>query len=386
MSALWLFLGIVPFLLINCEQKVYPFRIVLFQGDAYYDYSTLPNLLYQAKWLKLHREKPEWELRGYVNGVFPPLQTFARWYVGKFRLELLPNGIDFFIPSAEERLAISLWGEDIKKGIWSEPSASSFAPVREFPLPGNHKWTIQAVEQPKDSLTAIREKNVLNLLFVEQAEFSTLVRWIQNHPWFDLVVGNISLMNEPVQRYETTWIVSLPPAQHRNFSVLEGTYSRGYIQKVIYQDKKISLEVSPAEAEDLLELAKKLGYDTFKGFRYAGVKTCERCHVEQILAWGKTKHAQAYRTLQNLFEDYNPECLPCHTTGWNEGGFSNFQVARAFINVQCEECHGIGLPHLTQPKEAKMRRLPGPEVCLKCHTSKWSPNFRYEEALKRVKH
>ncbi|MFN4182285.1 MAG: multiheme c-type cytochrome [bacterium] len=386
MSPFWLFLCIVPFLLLNCEHKVYFFRIVLFQGDIYYDYSVLPSLLYQAKWLKFYRERPEWELRGYVNGVFPPFQTFARWYVGRFRSDLLPNGIDFFIPSAEERLATSLWGEDIKKGIWSESSPSSFSPVREFPLPGNHKWLIQAVEEPNVNLSPPAEKNVLSLLFVEGAEFSTLFRWIQKHPWIDMVVGNISQMNEPVQHYETTWIISIPPRQPRNFFVLEGTYSRGYIQKVTYHDKKISLEVSREEAKDLLELAKKLGYDTFKAFRYAGVKTCERCHIEQILSWGKTKHAGAYRTLQELFEDYNPECLPCHTTGWNKGGFSNFQMARAFINVQCEECHGIGLRHLTQPQKVKMRRVPPQEVCKKCHTREWSPNFRYEEALKKVKH
>ena len=55
----------------------------------------------------------------------------------------------------------------------------------------------------------------------------------------------------------------------------------------------------------------------------------------------------------------------------------------AFLNVQCESCHGPGSFHSDQ--KSGIVRNAGPEMCSGCHDEKNSPNFDYEEHLPHVK-
>ena len=69
---------------------------------------------------------------------------------------------------------------------------------------------------------------------------------------------------------------------------------------------------------------------------------------------------------------YNQGCFKCHTTGastegsWPEGttGFGTF----AFGGVQCEECHGRGSQHVTDPARFDMVVDTSPALCGRCHT------------------
>jgi predicted CXXCH cytochrome family protein len=86
---------------------------------------------------------------------------------------------------------------------------------------------------------------------------------------------------------------------------------------------------------------------------------CATCHGDstngrlgKVPSWSRTLHAQAFDSI--AFIQNNPECLRCHTTGWDttkaNGGFDDFfrhtpRTAAdttgmlATKNVQCESCH-----------------------------------------------
>jgi predicted CXXCH cytochrome family protein len=86
---------------------------------------------------------------------------------------------------------------------------------------------------------------------------------------------------------------------------------------------------------------------------------CATCHGDstngrlgKFPSWSHTLHAQAYDSI--AFVQNNPECLHCHTTGWDttqaNGGFDDYfrHTPRthadtvgilATKNVQCESCH-----------------------------------------------
>jgi predicted CXXCH cytochrome family protein len=78
--------------------------------------------------------------------------------------------------------------------------------------------------------------------------------------------------------------------------------------------------------------------------------TCGNCHAEFQSAWRQTRHANAFRSV-----DQNPNkqesCYSCHTVtsrgngvtapaGWDKVKDSTYR------DVQCENCHGPGLEHV----------------------------------------
>ena len=117
---------------------------------------------------------------------------------------------------------------------------------------------------------------------------------------------------------------------------------------------------------------------------YTGSEKCASCHKPQYDNWLNTPHAYAYETLMKNCNNFDIECLPCHTTGFKEpGGFAVSQGNEsAFINVQCEACHGPGKKHKAK---GDIIRDAGEGVCKQCHDEKNSPRFNYEEYLPIVK-
>lgn len=115
---------------------------------------------------------------------------------------------------------------------------------------------------------------------------------------------------------------------------------------------------------------------------YLGWETCRTCHETIYEKWSTDPHSQAFATLAKDDKWNDPACLPCHTTGYMAAaGKDSVDVNPEMWNVQCEACHGMGTHH------GSGMVSPVPEsVCLKCHTSKWSPNWNYQQALKKIDH
>ena len=123
------------------------------------------------------------------------------------------------------------------------------------------------------------------------------------------------------------------------------------------------------------------------GPRYSTGSACLNCHSRSLSKWSLTPHAQALQSLRERGESRNPECLPCHTTGFGKpGGFADVTdgALRTWGNVQCEACHG---PMGGHPRDDT---VVSPEVteatCLGCHDEANSPDFDFPSYLARIEH
>ncbi|MGA2192884.1 MAG: multiheme c-type cytochrome, partial [Nitrospirota bacterium] len=101
-------------------------------------------------------------------------------------------------------------------------------------------------------------------------------------------------------------------------------------------------------------------------------------------------HARAFAALVRTGDQYDPECVPCHVTGYGYmAGYGQRSdlSGRRLKDVTCEGCHGSGASHVksetTGEKAAAsgIARSVSEQVCLSCHDEYNSPNFQYERYM-----
>jgi len=119
---------------------------------------------------------------------------------------------------------------------------------------------------------------------------------------------------------------------------------------------------------------------------YMGQEFCSGCHKKQAEAWKKTLHASAFQALIDVKQELNPECIKCHTTGYDKkGGFVRVIDAPLLANVQCEVCHGRGEPeHWRNVDNPAPTRPLDCDTCKQCHTREQSPNFDCQATMGSV--
>lgn len=120
-----------------------------------------------------------------------------------------------------------------------------------------------------------------------------------------------------------------------------------------------------------------------KASDYMGAIWCRSCHAEIYEQWNETPHAQAFLTLNRDGEEYNPECVGCHSTGFNNGGFITIDETPTFRNVQCEACHGPSSRHIASKGNSPLLAQ-NEAVCQKCHTGDRGEGFSYPDMKDRV--
>lgn len=142
--------------------------------------------------------------------------------------------------------------------------------------------------------------------------------------------------------------------------------------------------------------------------QFVGAERCGKCHTQAHTKWLSTKHAHATETLTKLTppRQFDPECISCHSIGWNakeyhpyETGYVGLEATPALVGNGCENCHGPGRGH----SEAEERRPPRnladrdrmrqamrltkatakESVCEKCHDLDNSPEFHKDGAFDR---
>jgi len=139
------------------------------------------------------------------------------------------------------------------------------------------------------------------------------------------------------------------------------------------------------EVEDLFFASLKKKRSEDRKQVYATEKTCKTCHAEAHEVWAGSRHAHAYATLKEVNKSFDPECLQCHTTGFEKpGGFISEVDTPDLKNVQCEMCHGPRLDHTRAPKGGFAEKAR--EACSQCHVPKHSPNFDYSTYWPKIRH
>jgi hypothetical protein len=159
---------------------------------------------------------------------------------------------------------------------------------------------------------------------------------------------------------------------------------------------------------------------------FIGVSKCKMCHKKvekgaQYQSWEASKHAHSLETLHNeqsaaIATEMGlavpaweaPECLVCHVTGWDNGGYvlgdlEDPKAAKrndALANVGCESCHLAGSEYKSmkvmkavlagETEEASVGLLwhPGEDNCVQCHNEQ-SPTYKafvYADRVKEISH
>lgn len=112
-------------------------------------------------------------------------------------------------------------------------------------------------------------------------------------------------------------------------------------------------------------------------------RTCAACHKDTWEAYLQTGHARAYTTINRQGQAGEPECLSCHTTGYQyQNGYADESPFNRLINVQCEACHGYGTEHARDGRWGAQAK----DSCVACHDQANSPNFDYATYWEKIKH
>lgn len=112
--------------------------------------------------------------------------------------------------------------------------------------------------------------------------------------------------------------------------------------------------------------------------RYTGFDPCIDCHMGRYNFWKNTPHAGAIESLKPKDAESDPDCLPCHVTGYlRPEGYSPASPRGDLLGVQCEACHGTGSLHTGSPEIYNLIKSPKVTICLSCHTPDQDDDFDY---------
>lgn len=120
---------------------------------------------------------------------------------------------------------------------------------------------------------------------------------------------------------------------------------------------------------------------------YVGAEECSYCHGEAFEFWKKTRHHQAWETLEVAGKQFDYECIGCHVTGWEAPGGATLAKNEHLRDVQCETCHGPGSLHVAADGADQPRtivRTPAQTLCQGCHNQEHSDTFEFSAYLRDV--
>ena len=166
------------------------------------------------------------------------------------------------------------------------------------------------------------------------------------------------------------------------------------------QDRREDFLNDPANPFEKLRSPEMV--DVLSGF--TGQTFCESCHLLYGQESQAVGHSNAWLNLGSE-NSMDPECLSCHTTGYGyPTGMEDPYRDQHLQGVTCESCHGPAAGHvreqtiiakeldpstlipLTDPTGLPFSREVPEQVCLRCHTEEWSPDFDYDTWVIRVEH
>ena len=155
------------------------------------------------------------------------------------------------------------------------------------------------------------------------------------------------------------------------------------------EDPSMRAEVDAFNAQIRNEYARRFA-SSVKGpkasEKVSSDRECKPCHAEAWSVWASTSHARAFATLLKGKADKNPECVACHSSGWNpELRLVELDQGIARPNVLCGNCHGNTPSHAKDPKAYPMASGADKKACLGCHTADHSPAFAFDAYLEAIR-
>ena len=151
------------------------------------------------------------------------------------------------------------------------------------------------------------------------------------------------------------------------YAVVVGIYDDGGLA---FRYQKVPLDIRFPDSPDMHERMVKyqnelqtLGYEGLgvkpkpypAGGEFAGSAVCADCHAEAYDIWKKSPHAHATDTIVDLNppRHFDPECISCHVTGWDDpkyvpwdSGYVNLDTTPHLTDQGCENCHGPAARHV----------------------------------------
>jgi len=147
---------------------------------------------------------------------------------------------------------------------------------------------------------------------------------------------------------------------------------------------KAIVEETTSEIARLGQMASKAESGKGQGLNpegYAGNGACQGCHPAESANWRASRHAAAYRTLENKNQQFNGRCLPCHVTGaWGLTDEKVLGLNEEMRGVGCESCHGPAGAHAAGPQGNKPAKA-GQNTCLRCHNQEHHDGFNFAKAI-----
>ena len=141
-----------------------------------------------------------------------------------------------------------------------------------------------------------------------------------------------------------------------------------------------------------VKLARRAQYPRDRGSeheQYLGEISCKRCHEDIYESYRQTSHRSTFNGLRSKGMNLEPECLSCHTTGYQyHNGYDEKRRKGNLSGVQCEACHGYGSEHTRDGKYAAVAR----QSCRECHDLQNSYHaddgleFDYATYWEKIKH
>ena len=276
----------------------------------------------------------------------------------------------------------------------------------------------------KESLNKVvpilKEKSDIRIL-LSHGTVEEALAIAKDYPDFQVIVtagGNPEPPSKPVILPSGQYIITV--GQKGMCSIVLGFFDKGVLkyQRVPHDSRFEQSDVVRQMMQSYQDQLKELWLDGL-GIRpvpqtdqtrgaNVGPKKCQTCHEYQYDVWKKSKHAHAFKSLEDAkpARDFDPECVCCHVVGWHRHLYFPYQ--KGYIkpgeddhlkNVSCEACHGPGEAHIAaesssnvENQKAQREKLhidlkyAKEKMCGDCHDLDNSPNFDPDKYWELIKH
>ena len=276
----------------------------------------------------------------------------------------------------------------------------------------------------KESLNKVvpilKEKSDIRIL-LSHGTVEEALAIANDYPDFQVIVtagGNPEPPSKPVILPSGQYIITV--GQKGMCSIVLGFFDKGVLkyQRVPHDSRFEQSDVVRQMMQSYQDQLKELWLDGL-GIRpvpqtdqtrgaNVGPKKCQTCHEYQYDVWKKSKHAHAFKSLEDAkpARDFDPECVCCHVVGWHRHLYFPYQ--KGYIkpgeddhlkNVSCEACHGPGEAHIAaesssnvENQKAQREKLhidlkyAKEKMCGDCHDLDNSPNFDPDKYWELIKH